>query len=338
MFWTGIDVTTVLSRQYAIIDSPCSHRWSQEHFNFASTSRIQANDGLHVFKVVDFRFSSLAWARVQRQNQCAIVWNRSAIAKLYSECLILVQLPRSMQYLGCIMEPPWQWKRAGTDRHALAMETIEPASKTPKPKRWLNSKPTPFIVHWNRRLASNRELRFDVNTVKCWMSLHVKVGLESLWNFFFFLNSYDLKGKFLFHFYYIYLASKARANTPAASGAAAEVPECVLVHFPYKSVVACKLFKKKGETDCLSILHSASFFFAHELVIPFCPYHDNEMSRDKRPLVTWPRVSVVLFYFLATGSRGGLFFFCTTESSMHFPFRLNFWYKAHCFLQAEKAH
>ena len=155
---------------------------------------------------------------------------------------------------------------------------------------------------------------------------------------FFFLNSYDVKGKFLFHFYYIYLASKARANTPAASGAAAEVPECVLVHFPYKSVVACKLFKKKGETDCLSILHSASFFFAHELVIPFCPYHDNEMSRDKRPLVTWPRVSVVLFYFLATGSRGGLFFFCTTESSMHFPFRLNFWYKAHCFLQAEKAH
>ena len=186
MFWTGIDVTTVLSRQYAIIDSPCSHRWSQEHFNFASTSRIQANDGLHVFKVVDFRFSSLAWARVQRQNQCAIVWNRPAIAKLCSECLILVQLPRSMQYLGCIMEPPWQWKRAGTDRHALAMETIEPASKTPKPKRWLNSKPTPFIVHWNRRLASNRELRFDVNTVKCWMSLHVKVGLESLWNCFFF--------------------------------------------------------------------------------------------------------------------------------------------------------
>ena len=29
-----------------------------------------------------------------------------------------------------------------------------------------------------------------------------------------------------------YLASKARANTPAASGAAADVPECVLVHFP----------------------------------------------------------------------------------------------------------
>ena len=35
-----------------------------------------------------------------------------------------------------------------------------------------------------------------------------------------------------------YLASKANAKTPAASGAAAEVPEWVLVHFPYRSVVA----------------------------------------------------------------------------------------------------
>ena len=30
----------------------------------------------------------------------------------------------------------------------------------------------------------------------------------------------------------------ARAKTPAASGAAADVPECVLVHLPYRSVVA----------------------------------------------------------------------------------------------------
>ena len=35
-----------------------------------------------------------------------------------------------------------------------------------------------------------------------------------------------------------YLASKARANTPAASGAAADVPECLRVQLPYKSVVA----------------------------------------------------------------------------------------------------
>lgn len=36
----------------------------------------------------------------------------------------------------------------------------------------------------------------------------------------------------------VYFASRARAKTPAASGAAAEVPEWVLVHLPYKSVVA----------------------------------------------------------------------------------------------------
>lgn len=39
-----------------------------------------------------------------------------------------------------------------------------------------------------------------------------------------------------------YFASKANANTPAASGAAAEVPEWVVVHFPYKSVVATPVF------------------------------------------------------------------------------------------------
>ena len=35
-----------------------------------------------------------------------------------------------------------------------------------------------------------------------------------------------------------YLASNANANTPAASGAAADVPECVFVQRPYRSVVA----------------------------------------------------------------------------------------------------
>ena len=35
-----------------------------------------------------------------------------------------------------------------------------------------------------------------------------------------------------------YLASRASAKTPAASGAAADVPECLSVHAPYRSVVA----------------------------------------------------------------------------------------------------
>ena len=34
------------------------------------------------------------------------------------------------------------------------------------------------------------------------------------------------------------MASNANAKTPAASGAAADVPECLNVHLPYKSVVA----------------------------------------------------------------------------------------------------
>jgi hypothetical protein len=38
-----------------------------------------------------------------------------------------------------------------------------------------------------------------------------------------------------------YFASRASANTPAASGAAALVPEWVVVHFPYRSVVACQI-------------------------------------------------------------------------------------------------
>jgi hypothetical protein len=44
---------------------------------------------------------------------------------------------------------------------------------------------------------------------------------------------YNIKYAIVTHF-----ASRASANTPAASGAAALVPECVVVHFPYRSVVA----------------------------------------------------------------------------------------------------
>jgi len=37
---------------------------------------------------------------------------------------------------------------------------------------------------------------------------------------------------------YNHFASRASAKTAAASGAAAEVPECFVVHSPYRSVVA----------------------------------------------------------------------------------------------------
>ena len=37
-----------------------------------------------------------------------------------------------------------------------------------------------------------------------------------------------------------YLASKASGKTPAASGEASDVPECLRVQLPYKPVVACR--------------------------------------------------------------------------------------------------
>ena len=42
-----------------------------------------------------------------------------------------------------------------------------------------------------------------------------------------------------------YFASSTSANTPAASGAAADVPECFRVHCPYKSVVATPIENKR---------------------------------------------------------------------------------------------
>lgn len=53
---------------------------------------------------------------------------------------------------------------------------------------------------------------------------------------FFFCHAHKVKGKFihldLTYTGTAYLASRASAKTPAASGAAAEVPEWVLVHLP----------------------------------------------------------------------------------------------------------
>lgn len=138
-----------------------------------------------------------------------------------------------------MMTPASQWYLGGTVRHCFDRVTIAPASNTPKPKRWLNSRPTPFIVQWKRFLASKRELRFDVSTVKCWISLQVSIGLKICETF-----SSELIRKELIESYF---ASRARAKTPAASGAAALVPECVVVHFPYKSVVALNARKKVSQ-------------------------------------------------------------------------------------------
>ena len=78
----------------------------------------------------------------------------------------------------------------------------------------------------------------------------------------------------------VYLASKASANTPAASGAAADVPECVLVHFPYKSVVACvkrKVYNRRVWQSAQNITSSGwkkknilyDHFTASLITVPF---------------------------------------------------------------------
>lgn len=79
-----------------------------------------------------------------------------------------------------------------------------------------------------------------MSTVKCCISRQVNVGLRNK-----FQREETIKINLFcieVYFWSTYFASKAKANTPAASGAAALVPECVVVHFPYKSVVATPVF------------------------------------------------------------------------------------------------
>ena len=87
----------------------------------------------------------------------------------------------NVTYLVLLSDPASQWYLAGTVFHCLASATMDPASRTPNPKRWLNSSPTPFIVQWNRPLESNKEFRFDVRTVKCCISRQVilRLGIET---------------------------------------------------------------------------------------------------------------------------------------------------------------
>ena len=91
--------------------------------------------------------------------------------------------------------PAEQWNRVGNGFQFLACRTISPAnerkeeestsrsvfalpSRTPKPKRWLNSKPAPLICHRCCFEGSNNWFRFAVRTVKCCTSRHVNCRLE----------------------------------------------------------------------------------------------------------------------------------------------------------------
>lgn len=46
-------------------------------------------------------------------------------------------------------------------------------------------------------------------------------------------------------FFFSYFASSTNATIPAASGAEAEVPVWLVVHWLFRSVVACKINKDK---------------------------------------------------------------------------------------------
>jgi len=83
-----------------------------------------------------------------------------------------------LTHLMVLSDPASQWYLAGTDFHCLAKATMAPASRTPKPNRWLNSRPTPFMVQWNRPFESYNEFRFEVKTVRCCMSRQVSWRLK----------------------------------------------------------------------------------------------------------------------------------------------------------------
>ena len=71
-----------------------------------------------------------------------------------------------------------QWNRVGADFHLRAISTMSPASRTPYPNRWLNSRPAPLIVQLWSPLWSFKWFLFEVKTARCWISLQVSFGLN----------------------------------------------------------------------------------------------------------------------------------------------------------------
>ena len=61
----------------------------------------------------------------------------------------------ALTYVCVFTDPASQWYRGGTERQLAASAVMAPASNTPKPNKWLNSNPTPFIVQWKRPCGVN---------------------------------------------------------------------------------------------------------------------------------------------------------------------------------------
>lgn len=86
-----------------------------------------------------------------------------------------------------------------------------------------------------------------------------------------------------------YLASSAKAKTPAASGAAAEVPEWRSVQFPYRSVVAWrKEMTEETENEHLLqfCLYRNDYVEAKHHAQPLCA--DSFPSRDPPNVASTP--------------------------------------------------
>jgi hypothetical protein len=91
----------------------------------------------------------------------------------------------------------------------IAVLTRPKAFIKPKPNLVLNQKPAAFCCQPGLSTTGSTS---EVQTIKCWTSLQLRFGF----------------------------ASNASAMIPAASGADAEVPVCLMVHSLCRSVVALK--------------------------------------------------------------------------------------------------
>ena len=160
-------------------------------------------------------------------------------------------------YCRPVMFPAEQWKRVGNDFHSLAWRTISPAREFPRKKRRMK---IDGKEEWTTNHRGHRNRRGDWILIPLHWYARDVVSKDRIIDFVWQWEQWDVEhhAKSIvdfenqsFHFNTLtknlasYFASRTNANTPAASGAAADVPECFRVHCPYKSVVATPSKKNK---------------------------------------------------------------------------------------------
>ena len=75
---------------------PGSHRWSQEKLNIPASSRVQADDGLNVFQIVDLGFSSGTGCSFNGQEQGFARWDGSVKRKQINRLLLGIRVRVAM--------------------------------------------------------------------------------------------------------------------------------------------------------------------------------------------------------------------------------------------------